>query len=129
MSQSETARYGFESDSRSRGSDAARDAGLTDVTRPPVRRSRKFCIQKTVRAVQREAARGSPVTRRPLLVRSLSSAIFSSGSTIASTSFGPPATRNRFQRASPSHTDRYVSPLEAQQDLDGHRGPAAARDK
>ena len=70
-----------------------------------VKKSMRFCIQKTLLAVQREAARGSASGRRPLLVRSRSSRIFSSGSTTASVKRGPRA-RKRFHRASPSHAER-----------------------
>jgi len=66
----------------------------------------RFCIQKTARAVQREAARPSGVTSRPLFVRSRSSRIFSFGSTIASVSFGPFVTWNFFQGDSPSQVAR-----------------------
>ena len=115
---------------RQREAQAAQEAGEGPGTAAPhqitVMKSIMFWTQKTARAVQRVAARGSSCVRRPLFVRSVSSRIFSSGSTTASSSRGPDSTRKRFQRASPSQRERYcAAALEAQDDVDRHRDVAA----
>ena len=86
-----------------------------------------FWTQKTARAVQRLAARGSASGRRPLLVRSMSSRIFSSGSTRASISRGSGGDAEaRPARLAVPARPVDVSAVEAQQDVHGHRHVPAA---
>src|SRR5262249_29707460 len=94
---------------RQREREASEEAGerrrpLHQIT---VKKSIRFCTQNTLREVQRAAARGSASVRRPLLVLSRSSRIFSSGSTTASVRWGPRETEKRVHRASPSQWARY----------------------
>ena len=91
-------------------SEAGERASPSALTRPPSGSRGNSGSRTRVREVQRAAARGSASTAgRCSCGRSRARSSRRDRRSLRRAS-GPPATRNRFQRASPSQVDRYVLP-------------------